>query len=200
MIKEDNPILGMLSKLTDLLVINLLVIVCCLPVFTAGAALTAGHFAALRLKKGEGTVFADFWRSFKENFKQATVVWLILAAIVAGVLVVLWFWGAQSVLLSILGLVTLLLTLMLSLWVYPVLSRFVYSTGALLRTSFVLCYRYLFRTVGMLLSLLLPVLALVLSLYTIPVLLMWGVSAPMYICVLLYRRVFAELEEQVQQQ
>ena len=34
----DSPLMEGLSKITDLVILNLVVLVCCLPVFTAGAA------------------------------------------------------------------------------------------------------------------------------------------------------------------
>ena len=59
--------------------LNILWLVCCLPVFTAGAATTALWYVCLKCARGEETsVTSMFFRAFKENFKQATVLWLIM--------------------------------------------------------------------------------------------------------------------------
>lgn len=74
----DNPVWNFMSKVADLVILNFLVILFSLPVVTAGAAWTAMHFVTIRMaNKEERYVIKDFWRSFKQNFKQATAIWLI---------------------------------------------------------------------------------------------------------------------------
>ncbi len=194
--RENNPILGMLSKLADLLFLNILILIACLPIITIGASLTAGHFVALRIKRDEAKVFSDFWRSFKENFRQATFVWFILASLSISILVLLWFYGKGSVLLSITSIIALLFVFMLGLWVFPLLSRFVYSTGNLIRNSFVLCFRHMFHTIAMFIGAMLPI-ACLLVVYTLPVAILYGLSLPVYIGACLYNKVFIQLEEAV---
>ncbi len=196
--REDNPIGSIFAKIADLVFLNMLILLGCLPIITIGASVTAGHFVALRIKRAEAKVFADFCRSYKENFKQATVIWLIFMAIAAGILAVLWFYGKERVFVSLAGLILLVLELLVSLWVYPVLSRFVNSTGNIIRNGAVLCFRHLFRTVVMLIGTLLPVLALVISLYSLPVIILCGLSLPVYISAQLYHRVFLPLEKEVE--
>ncbi len=195
--RENNPISNMISKMADVVLLNVLVLLGCLPVITIGASLTAGHFAMLRVKRNEGTPAQDFWRSFKENLKQATAVWLIFVCILAAILALLWFYGAGSVPLSIAGLVAMLFVYFLSLWVYPVLSRFVYPTGTLLRTGFVLSFRHLWRTIAMALAAAIPMAAVFVSIYLLPVMLLCGISLPMYIGAVLYHPVFADMEKMV---
>ncbi len=196
--RENNPILGMLSKLADLLFLNILMVLGCLPIVTIGASLTAGHFVALRIKRDEAKVFSDFWRSFKANFMQATVVWLILVALSAGILLLLWFYGKVSVSLSIAGIIVLLFLFMLGLWVFPLLSRFVYPTGSLIRNGFVLCFRHLFRTLGMTVGAVFPIAGL-LMVYTVPVVILFGFSIPVYIGASLYNKVFVVMEKLIEQ-
>ncbi len=196
--RENNPIMGMLSKLADLLFLNILMVLGCLPIVTIGASLTAGHFVALRIKRDEAKVFSDYFRSFKENFGQATVIWLILAVISAGILLLLWFYGKGSVPLSIAGIIVLLFLFMLGLWIFPLLSRFVYSTGELFRNSIVLSFRYLFRTLGMVIGSLLPIAGMNV-IYTIPVVILYGFSVSVYIGASLYNKVFLQLEEAVEE-
>ncbi len=198
--QKENPIVSMLSKASDLLILNLLMLLGCLPIITIGASVTAGHFVALRIKREEGHVVADFWQSFKENFKQATVVWLIFLAIAGCVFVVLWFFGKESVGLSVGCMIVLIFAFILSLWAFPILSRFVYGTPALLRNSMLLCFRHLPRTLGMVLGSLLPIVMLLLGYYALPFLLLYGLSVPVYISASLYHGVFTQLEEAVLEQ
>lgn len=67
----DNPLMQALGILADLMVLNLLTIVCSLPVLTAGAALTALNATANRILRGEErSVTGDYFRSFRENFSK----------------------------------------------------------------------------------------------------------------------------------
>ena len=64
--------------------LNILWFLCSLPIFTIGAATTALYYASLKIVREEETnVTAMFFRSFRENFKQATGIWLILLALLA---------------------------------------------------------------------------------------------------------------------
>ena len=73
----DHPFLRLLSRIADLFVLNLMTLVLCLPIITIGASITAAHYTALKLHRGENYVMPNFWKSFKENFKQSTIIWMI---------------------------------------------------------------------------------------------------------------------------
>ena len=66
-----------MARLADLFAINAMTLVGCLPIITIGASITAGHYTALKLHRGEGYVFQNFLQSFKENFKQSTIIWIL---------------------------------------------------------------------------------------------------------------------------
>ena len=77
----DNGFWRFMGKLWDALVLNILWVVCCIPLVTVGAATTAVYYVALKLARDEeGYVISSFFKSFKENFRQATALWLVLAA------------------------------------------------------------------------------------------------------------------------
>ena len=81
LLNEENPVHIFLNKIGDIIIANLLFILCCIPVITIGPALTALYHCMLRTVKGNnnGTV-KTFFRAFKENFIQSLVVWLCLLA------------------------------------------------------------------------------------------------------------------------
>ena len=83
----DNPVMRFLDKMADLLILNLLFFVCSIPVITVGASATAMCYVTLKMRdEGEGSVFKNFFMAFRQNFVQATLIWIILAAL-AGFLV-----------------------------------------------------------------------------------------------------------------
>lgn len=66
----------------DLVIMHLIWVVCSLPIFTIGASTTALYYAFMkRTRRDEGYLWKNFFHSFKTNFKQATLIWLILLAV-----------------------------------------------------------------------------------------------------------------------
>ena len=67
--------------LGQLIALNLLWILCSLPIITAGASTTALFYCTLKLHKdGDIRVLHDFFKSFKQNFKQSTLIWILMVA------------------------------------------------------------------------------------------------------------------------
>ena len=81
----------MMIKLSYSCWLNLLWLICSIPVFTLGAATTALYDVSLKIVRDEETsITRQFFRSFCRNFRQATVLWLILLA--AGLLLAVDGW------------------------------------------------------------------------------------------------------------
>lgn len=78
----NNPLMRALSKLFDIGWLSLIYVVFCVPLVTIGAATTSLYYVSAKvLRKDRGYVWTEFWHSFKLNFKPATLIWLIFAAI-----------------------------------------------------------------------------------------------------------------------
>ena len=78
----DNPVWRFIGKFGDLIILNILWLVCSIPVITIGASTTAVYYVTLKLARDDdGYTIRSFFKSFKENFKQSTVIWLILLAV-----------------------------------------------------------------------------------------------------------------------
>lgn len=75
----DSPFYRTMGRIGDLLFANLLWLVCCLPIVTAGAS-TLGLFTVVNkmAAKEDYTVHTDFFKAFKRDFKQSTALWLVL--------------------------------------------------------------------------------------------------------------------------
>ena len=79
-INLDGPILSTLTRIFDCLVATVLFVLCCLPVFTVGASLSAMYATMIRIA-GDGcsSTAGFFFSTFRDNFKQATALWLPVA-------------------------------------------------------------------------------------------------------------------------
>ena len=76
MFSPDSKLMETLSTITDYIILNLLCLAFSIPIITIGAAFTARNYTAMKMVRGEEpSVLKSFMKSFKENFKQITLVW-----------------------------------------------------------------------------------------------------------------------------
>ena len=95
-LKPDSPVMNFLSILADLIILNLLFIICSLPIVTFGAAYSAKYYVAMKIMRGEDTgTIIPFFKAFGRNFKQATVSWMIMLLAIALILLD-WRWIIAS--------------------------------------------------------------------------------------------------------
>ena len=139
----DNGFFRTLGKLADLMILNILFIVCSIPIFTIGASLTAMYYVTLKMAENEdGYIARSFFKSFRQNFRQATVIWLIM--LLFGIVLVLdllimkeatgTVWTVFRVIITATG----FLYLIMLNYVFPVLARFYNNTKAIFKNSFIM--------------------------------------------------------------
>ena len=159
----NSPWVKRFAMLTNLVCLNILWLVCCIPVITAGAATSAlYHTVFLYHNKEDDAVLRPFFRAFRANFKQSTLLFLpLLAALVLVIfdLVYLASYGKGTAVLFLLILVILLLMGML-IHLFPLIARFDMNAKALLRTAFSLTALHLPGTLTVIALLVLPVILL----------------------------------------
>jgi len=149
----DSPIMRFLSKTADLIILNILTVICSIPVFTIGAAVTALYAALDKLNKDEGTLLKNYFHAFKINFLQITVQWLILLA--AGALLFFGFFFYESGSLSyanVLQYVSVLLIVIWFLclaWVFPLQAKFHVTVKGNLKNALICAFAFLPKTVVM---------------------------------------------------
>ena len=76
----DSPMMQILMYIGDLIILNFIYLICCLPVFTIGAA-QAGLYTAIRVlndKEDDSSPTAAFFRGFKNGFGTITLSWGLL--------------------------------------------------------------------------------------------------------------------------
>lgn len=92
----DNPVIRFMIKLGYIWWLNILWLLCSLPIITIGASFTALNYSCMKLHKEEGYLTENFFRSFKENFGQSTILWLIYLIIGAVIGADLIFWNSSG--------------------------------------------------------------------------------------------------------
>lgn len=134
----DSPLIQKLALLTNLVALNILWLLCCIPVFTAGAATTALYYTVIQYADGESDeIFRPFFRSFRQNFKQATLLWvpllMLLVLLVFDGLFLAINGGNPALWIAFIALTWVYL--MLHTHLFPLLARFEMKTKALLSTA-----------------------------------------------------------------
>lgn len=154
----DNPVWRFIGKFFDVMILNLLWVLCSIPIVTMGASTTAVYYVTLKLVRDEeGSTVKSFFKSFKENFKQATVIWLILLAAGAVIGFDLYFFLMMQTESSTFRTVMLALFmgfaivyLGISLFVFPLQSRFYNPVKKTLFNALFMSIRHFFQTLGIL--------------------------------------------------
>lgn len=111
----EGPLMTLLGKFANLVFINIFWLICSLPVVTIGAATTAMYSVCFKIVNNKGvSVVKGYFKSFKENLKQATMIWVLL--LIAGVLVayVIYLAIGQSLSGSTVGFVSLMIYVLIS--------------------------------------------------------------------------------------
>ncbi len=163
----DGKFLNVFNRITDLVVLNLLWIICCLPVFTIGAATAALYQVTLQMAEDKESYIAkSFFSAFRENFKQATVCWLIclfaIVVLLADIYVVSHFFAGFGITYVALFFILALLLFCVMLYIFPVIAYFKNSLKKIFMNSFRLAFGNLIMTLQLFLLSLLPVIVLVL--------------------------------------
>lgn len=195
----DSKFMQTMSWLADLVVLNLLFLVSCVPLFTIGAASTAMYTVCFQLgTEKESGIFRTYFRSFRENFKQSTILFLILALLLLALFfdTLLLFsmtgWLRYGCVLT--GFLLVLAVLMYS-YAFPLLSQFANSTRQTLKNSLFLSLGYLPRSLLIGALNVFPLALALLNLYTfLQTAMMWAFlyfSAAAYFNSLLLKKVFA---------
>lgn len=137
-----------LGKMVDVVWLNMLFWLCCIPVVTAGAALTALYYTSVKVIRGDrgSTVAREFFGSFRTNFKPATAVWLILLVVGQAVLYIMYFAVGSHIqayeVAAGLCFAVEIITLVMMIYSFAVLSRFETTVGRLLHNAAVLAVRH----------------------------------------------------------
>lgn len=147
----DSLVWRLCSRIGDILGLSICWVFCSLPIFTLGAATTALYDSVAHCVLGEDPhSYGRFFRSFKNNFKTATLVTLLglvvaaafvffqgisLAAMQAGL-----DWAAMF---SVGYKVLFCVPLMVWLFAFAILSRFEFKALPLLKTAFLLAFAHL---------------------------------------------------------
>ena len=150
--RMDSPLMRFLTKIADLMVLNILFCVTSIPLITIGACWTALYSVTLKMVRDEeSSVSRSYFRSFRQNFKQATLLWLgvlvVLALLVLDIRVLNGMAGGTAPGLLRVGVEILaLLGIMVLQYLFPSLARFEASLADTLKNACMMALAHLPKT------------------------------------------------------
>ena len=161
-----------MSKVADLCILNIICVVCCIPVITAGASITAMYYVTLKMVRNEEAyILRSFFKSFKQNFKQATIINLIMLLIGVVLYVDLnvskAMQGGAGQIFQVIFMAFGLIYFILFLYVYPVLARFYNTIKNTIKNALFMAIRHFPYTVVMVIIAVCPLLLLLVKSYQI---------------------------------
>ncbi len=145
----DNGFMRAMSKLYDIIFLSVLWVVFSLPVVTMGASTTALYYTSVKVILHERDyVFSSFWKSFKENFLNATIFWLIFMAIYVILGTNIWmavsvFGKSAGVVMQVVYIFLMILLSLMSVYIFPVQSRFVMGKVQILKLCLLMGMKHL---------------------------------------------------------
>ena len=148
---KESRFVSVLSALIDVIWAGFLWLVCSLPIVTIGASSTALYYVTVKCIRHErGRTSKSFFRAFRDNFRQATLLWLLLLGYVLLGLADLYALGRMGVQpgnpLYYISRLFFLPALLLFPWLFSFLSRFENSIGRTLKFAAYLAMRYVGKT------------------------------------------------------
>ncbi len=193
----DRPVMRALSIMADLLVLNILTVLCSLPVLTAGAALTALSDACLRLVRQEdGALGRDYFRAFRDNFKKGTLLWLMLLA--AALLLYFDYCAALSFVPQLrAGIIAIgILVLALAFYAFGLLARYENTLRGTVKNAAKLAVAFFPRTVLVVVfTVTFWLLCVRFFKFGSLILLLFGLALPVYVCAIILNDVFGKIEK-----
>lgn len=201
----ENPFIQFLVRVGDLMILNLLFILCSLPVVTLGASLTALHRVTQNmLFEQEEPLLKAFFRAFRQNFRQSTLAWLVelvvIVSLVCDVLLVMaYFDGGLAKAMYILVAVLAILVAGVFSYLMPLIARYENGMRQQVNNAVVLAIIKLPKTVLLTLLNLLPVILLLISVPVfVQTLIFWVIIGFAFVSFLtssILKPVFQELEK-----
>lgn len=199
----DSPVMRFLNRVGDMMILNLMMIICCIPIITVGAAYTAMHYVVLKMMRGEeGYLIKGFFKSFARNFKQATLLWLLMLLVILVFIGDAVIFGYSGVVfpkpLVIMVIAVAVILFLISMYIFPLLARFDNSIKNTIKNAALLAVANLPKTILMAVFYILPFVIGYFSTYSYVFIFLFGISAPAYGAAWLYSGIFKKFEPETE--
>lgn len=200
----DNAFFRFVGKVTDLVWLNILTLICCIPIFTMGAAISAMYHVLIKMVlHEEGSVTKPFFKEFKGNFKKATMVWVpalfVLLAMFGNIYLIyqgiLDPYPKLRIVVGVsIGIIAGAIIIFLNYY-FALLARYENEVKQVMKNALLMMMAYLPRSLCILAILLFPLALMTLSDYFLIFWFIYGLSFPGYVNAMMLGGLFTKTEE-----
>ena len=155
MFRIDSKFMQFMTKAAQIMWINLLTLLLFIPVITAGSAFTAMNYVLLQIiRDTEGDITKSYFKSFRENFRQATLLWLgillVYGLLVSGIITAKNLPASQAGIYQMVLIALGIIITAVVLYIFPLLSHFDNTVQQTVKNAFVLAILKFRKTIEML--------------------------------------------------
>ena len=195
----DGKLMRWGTRLSQLMALDLLMLVFCVPIITIGPSVAAMHYVLLRMyRKEDQGILRMFWKSFKENLIQGiglTVIYLFFYASLIYSYYLLYIGTLEkSFLLSFALVVVTVIVLTSSSWAFIFLSRYQDTNVRTLKNAITMVFVKPIYSAMILLFTVVPFMGMIAFFQFFPIVISLGFAVCGYLQAMLYHRVFNILE------
>lgn len=199
MFKLDSPLMNFLNKVADIMILNVMFLLCSIPIITIGASFSAAYYMGYKMVKNEESYIAKgFLKAFKENFRQSTIIW-VLVLLVIGILAadyrIILYSGIEFAQWIRISTVTVTLIIAMGVvFVFALQARYTNTVKNTIRNSFLMALSHLPTAFLLIVVYAVPVVIFYFVPQILPALVLLSMGAVLYFKSFLLLRVFAKYE------
>lgn len=150
----EGSVMRALSRVADLAILNVLWLVCSIPVVTMGASTTALYSICMKMVRDEESyIIKGFFKEFKQNFKNSTILWLgvmVIFGVLAGDFYIFSRWDSRwKYPMLVLVLLVLIVCVFMYLYLFPLMAKFENTKSQYIKNAFFMSMRHLPYTIGL---------------------------------------------------
>lgn len=203
MLSYNSPVMRFLEGLFDIVALNLMTLLLCIPLVTAGAAMTALYKTLFDMREQKGRTIIGYWQAFRAEFRPALPLGLFCAVAIAafgGYLILLYpKLAAGSVWAWIVAVAVGILFFFPMTFVFPLFARYQNTVKKTIINAFFLSLRHFPVTMIVLVIQILPMALILLLPSSAPMIVFYwlflGISFPAFLGSGLFKKVFSAYAE-----
>lgn len=193
----EGPVITFLARITDFMLLNLLFLLCCIPIVTIGASVTALHYVIMKevIDQEEPGITATFFKAFRQNFKKATLAWtgvlLIVAVIIMDVMILtangthLTGWFMALILVVVVAVFTV------AMYTFALMARFENTLRQTVKNAMLMSLRHAVKSMTMMIVYISPFALIIWQAWGVIAVLLVGFSCTAYINSFVWKDIFS---------
>ena len=155
---ENGMLYRSVTKMTSLVLLNVLFLLTCIPIVTIGAAISSLYTMTLQMCRNEESyILRSYLKAFRQNFKKATEIWtlFLIGILILGIdfRIVITLENLPVRIFVTVLLAVLFILLMVISYAFPLIAAYENTLGHTMKNSFILAMSKIGYTVATLVAL-----------------------------------------------